>query len=184
MGEVTASTPNVPSADVIVGTEALLRRLSPADGFGAVAFVDFDQELLAPRVRAGSEALGLLAMASRLVGGRAGRVLVQTRVPDHPAVRSALLAEPGILVEEEVAVREGLRFPPYAAIAVVSGEGAGEYVSGLSAAASSLAPVEVLGPERGEWLVKAADPAALADALAGVPRPARRLRIAVDPARI
>ncbi|HUE58668.1 MAG TPA: hypothetical protein VMO88_03725, partial [Acidimicrobiales bacterium] len=95
VGEVTASTAELPGADVLMGTEALLRRLSPADGFGAVAFVDFDQELLAPRVRAGSEALGLLAMASRLVGGRAGRVLVQTRVPDHPAVRSALLAEPG-----------------------------------------------------------------------------------------
>ena len=202
VGEVSASTAELPGADVLVGTEALLRRLSPSDGFGAVAFVDFDQELLAPRVRAGSESLGLLAMASRLVGGRAGRVLVQTRVPDHPALRSALLAEPGILVEAEMEVREGLRFPPYAAVALVSGEGAGEYVSGLSAAsaaqaaevasaaqaeaeqAAEVAQVEVLGPEDGEWLVKASDHSILSDALAGVPRPAARLRIAVDPARI
>ena len=72
VGEVTAATGRLPDADVLVGTEAVLHRLSPADGFGAVAFVDFDQELLAPRVRAGEEALALLAHASRLVGGRPG----------------------------------------------------------------------------------------------------------------
>ena len=173
---------------MLVGTEALLRRLSPADGFGAVAFVDFDQELLAPRVRAGTEALSLLAMASRLVGGRAGRVLVQTRVPDHAVVRSALLAEPGILVEAEMAVREGVGLPPFAAVAVVSGAGAGEFVNGLrgvgGTGALAAGAVEVLGPEDGGWLVKASDFSALSDALAAVPRPAARLRVAVDPARI
>ena len=188
VGELTASTGDLPGADVLVGTEALLRRLSPADGFAAVAFVDFDQELLAPRVRAGTEALGLLAMASRLVGGRAGRVLVQTRVPDHAVVRSALLAEPGILVEAEMGVREELRFPPFAALAVVSGDGAGEYVSGLrgmgGTGALAAGSVEVLGPEDDEWLVKASNISALSDALAAVPRPAARLRVAVDPARI
>ncbi len=40
---------------------------------GAVAFLDFDQELLAPRYRAAEEALALLARASRLVGGRRRR---------------------------------------------------------------------------------------------------------------
>lgn len=180
VGEVTATTGELPADDVLVGTEALLRRLTPADGFGAVTFVDFDQELLAPRVRAGSEALALLAMASRLVGGRSGRVLVQTRLPEHPVVRSALLADPGIYLEAETEVRQELGLPPYAAVAVVSGEAAGEYVAGVAAHLG----VEVLGPREGEWLVKAPDHTALAGALGSVPRPPGRLRVAVDPARL
>jgi primosomal protein N' (replication factor Y) len=179
VGEVTAATVDLPATDVLVGTEALLHRLSPADGFGAVAFVDFDQELLAPRVRAGSEALALLAMASRLVGGRTGRVLVQTRVPEHPVIRSAVVADPGVFVEGETEVREALSLPPFAAVAVVSGDAAEQYVAGLEAVLG----VELLGPSDGEWVVKAANYPVLAEALGGVPRPAGRLRIAVDPAR-
>jgi primosomal protein N' (replication factor Y) len=44
--------------------------------------------------------------------------------------------------------------------------------------------VEILGPDRDQWLVKGADATALADALAAVPRPPGRLRVAVDPARL
>jgi primosomal protein N' (replication factor Y) len=178
-GEVTAAAGGLPDADVLVGTEAVLRRLSPADHFSAVAFVDFDQELLATRVRAGDEALALLALASRLVGGRRGRVLVQTRIPGHPAIRAALLADPGILSSEELELRRALRLPPVTAVAVVSGPAAPAYVGALRAG-----PLEVLGPDRDRWLVKASDPATLADGLAAVPRPPGRLRVAVDPARL
>ena len=71
---------------LVVGTEAVLHRLDAAD---VVAFLDFDQELLAPRYRAAEEALALLVPAARLlvVGGRSGRLLVQTRVPDHEVCR-------------------------------------------------------------------------------------------------
>jgi primosomal protein N' (replication factor Y) len=193
VGEVTAASAAIPDADVLVGTEAVLRRLSPADGFGAVAFIDFDQELLAARVRAGEEALGLLAQGSRLVGGRRGQVLVQTRIPDHAAIRAAVRADPGVLASEEWEVRRSLRLPPVTAVAVLSGPGAPAYVAGLRAGGA-----EVLGPApattRGatgttrrngdRWLVKAADAAALADRLAAVPRPSARLRVAVDPARL
>ena len=67
VGEVTAETTTLPDAPILVGTEAVLHRVGAVDG---VAFLDFDQELLAPRYRAGEEALVLLARASRLVGGR------------------------------------------------------------------------------------------------------------------
>ena len=59
----------MPSADVYVGTEAALHRLESAD---VVAFLDFDQELLAPRYRAAEEALALLVLASRLLGDAGG----------------------------------------------------------------------------------------------------------------
>ncbi len=182
VGEVTGTTRPVPDADVLVGTEAVLRRLGPADGFGAVAFVDFDQELLAGRVRAPGEALALLALASRLVRGRTGRILVQTRVPDHPVVRAAVAADPALLSDSETAIRRELELPPFASIALVSGPGAAEYVDGLRDLAGS--PVRVLGPDRDQWLVKASDETALADALNSVPRPVERLRVAVDPARL
>ena len=81
---------------------------------GAVAFLDFDQELLAPRYRAAEEALALLARASRLVGGRGrdGRVLLQTRLPGHPVVEAAGLASPERLSAAEEPVRQALRLPP------------------------------------------------------------------------
>lgn len=180
VGEVTASTAGLPEADVLVGTEALLRRLTPAHGLGAVAFVDYDQELLAPRVRAGDEALSLLALASRLVRGRRGRVLIQTRIPDHPVVRAAASADPGIAVEAERGLRESLRFPPFAAVAIVRGEAAEKYVDGLRTQPG----VEALGPHDDRWLVKAPDQSTLSNALAAVPRPPGTLRVAVDPARL
>jgi primosomal protein N' len=129
-------------------------------------------------VSAGEEALALLAHASRLVGGRSGRVLAQTRLPDHPAVRAALLADPGILNQAEQDVRAALRLPPVTAVALLSGSAAEAYVDRLRQT-----PLELLGPDRGEWLIKASDPAALADTLAAVARPPGRLRVAVSPSR-
>src|SRR5262249_32038650 len=72
VAEVSSETGNGPGPDVpvVVGTEAALHRVR---GVGTVVFLDFDQELLAPRYRAGEQALALLARASRVVGGRAGR---------------------------------------------------------------------------------------------------------------
>jgi primosomal protein N' (replication factor Y) len=188
VGEVTATTGPLPEADILVGTEAVLHRLSPTDRIDAVAFVELDQELLAPRISAGEEALALLAHASRLVGGRSGRVLAQTRLPDHPAVRAALMADPGILSDAEHEVRATLRLPPVTAVALVSGPTAGAYVDGLRALPlDQFGSLEVLGPasssSNGEWLIKAPDAAALADTLALVARPPGRLRVAVNPAR-
>jgi len=184
VGEVTAATATLPGDDVLIGTEALLHRLDPASGLAAVAFVDFDQELLAPRVRAADEALSLLALASRLVRGRTGRVLVQTRAPDHAVLRAAVQADPVIALEGQAELRRALRLPPYAAVAVVHGDAAATWVGAVGAAAGGA--IEVIGPDpAGRWMLKAADEAILCDALATVPRPAQgTLRVAVDPARL
>ena len=169
---------DLPAEEVLVGTEALLHRIDPAAGFSTIAFVDFDQELLAPRVRAAEEALALLALASRLVRGRRGRILVQTRIPDHPVIRAAVLGDPGHAGDEQAELRRALGFPPYGAVALVAGDAAAEWVGRLHG-------VEVLGPDDGRWLVKAGDHSALCDALAAVARPAAgTLRVAVDPPRL
>jgi primosomal protein N' (replication factor Y) len=177
VGEVTGDADEVPSTRVLVGTEAVLRRLDRAD---AVAFLELDQELLAPRYRAAEQAMALLARAARLVGGRArgGRLLLQTRVPRHEVVDAVLHADPGRLVETERARRAVLRFPPVTALAAVSGEAAEAYIQAVPPS------VERLGPDAGRWLLRAPDHRTLCDALAATPRPPGRLRIEVDPLRV
>jgi primosomal protein N' (replication factor Y) (superfamily II helicase) len=164
-----------PTTRVVVGTEAVLHRVESAD---AVAFLDVDQELLAPRYRAAEQAMALLVRAARLVGGRAGggRLLAQTRVPRHEVLDAVLHADPSRLAQAEDARRRALRLPPHAAIALVSGQAAPALVGQLRG-------VEAMGPTDGRWLVRAPDHATLCDALAAVPRPPGRLRVEVDPLR-
>ena len=171
----------VPDASLLVGTEAVLHRVA---GAHVVAFLDFDQELLAPRHTAGEQALALLARAARLVGGRdaAGRrgdrrILVQTRLPGHEVVDAAVHADPSRFALVESARRAALRLPPETALAVVSGAAAPAFVEALGAG------VEVLGPADGKWLLRAPDHRVLADALAAAGRPPGRLRVEVDPRR-
>jgi primosomal protein N' (replication factor Y) len=176
VGEVTAETDYLPNAAVLVGTEAVLHRAGTAD---LVAFLDFDQELLAPRYRAAEQALALLARAGRLVGGRrdGARVLVQTRLPKHEVLDAALHADPGRLHAAEAARRQVLRFPPFAALALVSGPAAPDLIERTEG-------IEVAGPDEGRWLLRAPTSKALADALAAAGRPPGRLRIEVDPLRL
>ena len=73
VAEVDAATAALPSAPVLVGTEAVLHRADAAPaGIELVAFLEFDQELLATRYRAAEQALWLLVRAARVVGGRRG----------------------------------------------------------------------------------------------------------------
>ena len=163
---------------IYIGTEAALHRIDEAN---AVAFLDFDQELLAPRYRASEQALALLARAARLVGDRegGGRLVVQTRMPTHPVIDAAVHADPSRMIEAERANREVLGWPPFRAMAEVSGANAAAVVDQLR-----LADVELLGPNDNKWLVRASSSADLANALAAVERPGGRVRIAVDPLRV
>ncbi|HEY5664117.1 MAG TPA: hypothetical protein VIS05_08795 [Ilumatobacter sp.] len=167
-----------PAAGVYVGTEAVLHRVERAD---TVAFLDFDRELLAPRYRAGEQAMALLVRAARLVGPRqrGGRVLVQTFVPDHEVIQAALLADPGRIVDGERLRREMLGLPPFGAFAEISGAGSDEFVA-------SVPPTEgvVIAGAAGEYVARAPDWMSLGRALnAGERPPGARLRIAVDPPR-
>ena len=179
--EVTGATADAPLPEgrVHIGTEAVLHQVPAAD---LVVFLDLDQELLAPRYRAWEEAFSLLARAARVVGrrGEGGRVVVQTRLPHHVVVQSALKADPSLHSAAERARREELRFPPVTALAEVSGAAAAAFVDRLGEPTG----VEVLGPVADRWILRAADHATLSDALAAVPRPPGRLRVAVDPLRL
>jgi primosomal protein N' (replication factor Y) len=185
VAELTAATEaDEPSTRVVVGTEAVLARIGRAD---AVAFLDLDQELLAPRFRAAEQAFALLARAARIVstgtrpsGPRAGgRLLLQTRVPEHEVVQAAVHAEPERVADAERDRRELLRLPPVTAVAEMSGAAATAYVDALGRPPG----VEVAEIADGRWLLRAADHDVLCNALAHVRRPPGRLRIEVDPLR-
>jgi primosomal protein N' (replication factor Y) len=180
----TATAVDSPLTRVVVGTEAVLQRIDRAD---AIAFLDLDQELLAPRFRAAEQALTLVARAARIVGtgGRAGaraagHLLLQTRSPDHEVVRAAVHADPTIVAEAERARRELLALPPCSAVAEVSGPVAPAFIKALGQPPG----VSVADIAEGRWLLRAATHELLCDALAATKRPPGRLRIEVDPLRV
>ena len=181
VAEVTAATPAADSGAgprVVIGTEAALYRVAEA---AAVVFLDFDQELLAPRQRAHEQALALLARAARMLGGRSGRgrLIVQTRQPDHPVLTAARGADPSAVATAERDRRRLLGLPPYGTQAQVSGAGAEALITALNPAAA----IEVRGPRQGRYLLRAPELPPLLDALAAAGRPPDRVRIEVDPLR-
>lgn len=175
-----------PDADVVVGTEAALHDAGDdAPPVRLVAFLDFDQELLAPRLRAAEQALWLLVRAARLLPGRRGegRILVQTRLPNHEVLTAARTGDPAPLVAAETERRQALAFPPFGGLALLDGA-----APAVEAAATLLrAGLDVLGPVDGRALVRAPSTDALAAGLAAADlAPARalgRLRVEVDPQR-
>jgi primosomal protein N' (replication factor Y) len=175
-----------PGTPVVLGTKAVLYRLRQA---GAVAFLDFDLHLLAPRLDATEEALALLVRASRLVGPRrtgpaTARLLLQTRVPDHPVVRAAGLGEPGPVLAEEIEMRRSSGLPPFAALALVSGGQAALYAALLREATAGTG-VSLSSLPKDAYLLRAPDHVVLCDLLERVPRPpGAGLRVEVDPASV
>ena len=199
--EVTGSQAFAPGANsstaLFVGTEAVLHRIPAAD---AVIFLDFDQELLAPRYRAAEQAFGLLVRAARLVGPRAsgGRVTVQTRYPRHEALVAALHADPQRFATAELIARREIGHPPTCAQAAISGPSAAAFIARLNALDGAVglgaldgavglgAPehIEVREAIDGGYLVRASTHRVLCDALGAVARPPGRLRIEMDPLRV
>ena len=154
---VDAASAPLPAFDVAVGTEALLHRVA-ADAsrpVRLVAFLDFDQELLAPRFRAAEQALWLLVRAARLLGPAdgGGVLLVQTRVPDDEVLAAAASGDPATVVASERARRATLALPPFGGVAEVRGD-----ADAVSAACDLLrSRLTVVGPSGGRALSASAD---------------------------
>jgi primosomal protein N' (replication factor Y) len=174
-------------AEVLVGTEAVLHRVPPGPPVGLVAHLDADVDLLAPRAYAAEQAARLLVRSARLVGTR-GRILVQTRVPDHPVVEAFRHRDPMVVADSEAPARRTLGLPPFGAVAEVSGapEPLAVALGALRAAGTAVdGPIPAGGREVA--LVRSRDPDRLADALAdavAAARPHGGVRVAVDPKRI
>ena len=177
--EITAASEQRPQQRVAIGTEAVLHRVDRAD---VVVFLDFDQELLAVRQRAAEQAMAMISQAARLVGGRGsgGRVVVQTRQPEHEVILAAGRGDPALVAVAERDRRRLLRLPPYGAQVSISGEGAAAFIDSFG----TVEGVQVRGPLDGRWLLRAESHNPILDRLAEIERPAARVRIDVDPLRV
>jgi primosomal protein N' (replication factor Y) (superfamily II helicase) len=194
VGEVSgpsrsAAGTETPGTRVLIGTEAVLHRVRRA---AAVAFLDIDLHLLAPRFSATDETLAMLVRASRMVGPRhtgpaSARILVQTRVPEHPVLVSVGRGEPAAVAVAEESMRRSAGLPPFSALAALSGPLASGYADALRATGgvNAAGGVNVSQLPDGRMLIQATDHATLCDLLTTVPRPSGRgLRVEVDPTAI
>jgi primosomal protein N' (replication factor Y) len=191
--DVDAATADIPDADIVIGTEAALhrgaiRRRRPA----LVAYLDLDQELLAPRYRAASQAHWLVTRGAQLLAARPraeSLLLLQTRMSEHAVVQAIVRADPQRLLDVERDYRRTLGYPPFGALAELSGDDVplAASVDALRALDVQSTGVQVFGPDDHRALVTGPSWDALGDALArGLPpgRALGRVRAAVDPPRI
>ena len=118
--EVTASTEGVGAESAVyVGTDALLHRVRTAS---TVAFLDIDRDLSAPRMSAGREVLAAVARAARIVG-RSGRVIIQTRQPDHRVLRALVDNEVERYLGTDTEMLRAMGLAPFVAVAVLTADG-------------------------------------------------------------
>lgn len=169
---------------VCVGTQAALRHRG---AFDLVVLVDPDAMLGAPGLRADEAAFALLldAVATARPQARGGRVLVQTRRPDHAAMRAFVLRDPTVFEHAVLARREPAHLPPYRRMLAVSSPDAG-IVDAFAAALSPLATVFGPAPEPGPHLLALVDDDVWDDAVTAVravvaAEPGPRVRVEVDP---
>ena len=187
--------------DILVGTQ-MVTKGHDLPSVTLVGVLNADAALSLPDYRASERTFQLLVQ----VAGRAGRgetkgrVLIQTRQPEHPAIRLALKHDVKTFVNEELEARRELHYPPFSRLALVrfdavEDEHARAHADRLAALARRVLPpgVEILGPApapltrlrnryRHRFMLRADDRAALRTVLLAVARAPidRRVRVAID----
>jgi primosomal protein N' (replication factor Y) len=127
--------------DILLGTQMIAKGLDFAN-VTLVGVVDADVGINLPDFRASERCFQLLSQ----VAGRAGRgpkggqVLIQTRVPNHHAVRYAVAHDYERFAAEEIAGRKDPIYPPFIRLANVVFSGPDE------------AQVALLADQGAEWL--------------------------------
>jgi primosomal protein N' (replication factor Y) (superfamily II helicase) len=186
--------------DILVGTQ-MVTKGHDLPNVTLVGVLNADAALSMPDFRAAERSFHLLVQ----VAGRAGRgdvkgkVLIQTRTPDHPAIAFAASHDVTGFVEQEMVLRQELNYPPFSRLALVRVDAVEE--PRAQAAAERLARLakkegqgaEVLGPApaplvrlrnryRYRFLVRSNDRAALRAALLAVARAPsdHKVRVAID----
>lgn len=100
--------------DVLVGTQVVAKGLD-LPGLSLVGVVSADTALLVPDFRSPERTFQLLCqVAGRAGRGRTpGRVIIQTYIPDHPAVRFAAVHDHRGFAAAELEQRQRAGYPPY-----------------------------------------------------------------------
>lgn len=99
--------------DIVVGTQMLFRLSLPRQAL-FVAVPDADAGLQVPDFRSAERTYhGLLDAVELAKPAHAGgSVLVQTRLPDHPAMVALACGDESVFTEQELSFREMLQYPP------------------------------------------------------------------------
>ncbi len=185
---------------LIVGTQMLLRAFQIRPSL--VGVLDADLLLHRPDFRAAERTWQQLRAVVALASGRPGpEAIVQTRVPDHPALAALVTGDDEAVYRGELEIRRDLGYPPYATLArVIASSPDREAAQRLAVGVAGLVQtrgVDVLGPApardpgsrvafRYQCLLRAADAsavhAAARTALAGAPtKKGTRITVEMDP---
>jgi primosomal protein N' (replication factor Y) len=165
--------------DILIGTQMVAK----GHDFSAVTLVgvvSIDQALNLPDFRSAERAFALLSQAGGRAGrgDRPGRVLIQTRSPDHYALEFVARHDYHGFAAVEMAQRQALGYPPFGHLVnlILAGNDAVQATASAERLAAVLqarcGEVEVLGPapcmlhrlrgrSRVQILLKAGDRAAL-----------------------
>ena len=191
VGIFTASERNDLDASLVVGTPQCIL----GEEWDTIMVVDADAVLLGSGMGTVERAFRLLYRATEAA---LQRVFVQTRVPEHYALQTALRRDYPAFAAAELPRLRALRYPPYAHLASVTFEGRESVIR--HAVESRLRPTLDSGVEMSElvvapgvagapvWrvLIRGAERASVARAatraarVAGGPGGARNLRVRVD----
>jgi primosomal protein N' (replication factor Y) len=184
--------------DMLVGTQMVVKgHHFPRIKLVGVLLADLPLSL--PDFRSAERTFQLLTQAAGRAGrgeGR-GRVIIQTYLPDHYAIRTASSQDYRAFFKEEINRRKALKYPPFVRLALLrvwakSEEEAKRATQELRKYLEAF-PLEVLGPAPspieklyGRWrwqiLLKSPTSSALREALKDLPRPRRvTLEVDVDP---
>ncbi len=186
--------------DILVGTQ-MVTKGHDLPNVTLVGVLNADAALSMPDFRAAERCFHLLVQVAGRAGRGAakGRVLIQTRCPDHPAIAFAATHDVRGFVEQEMELRRELNYPPFSRLALVRvdamheahAQGAAQHLARLAQSQGQAA--QVLGPApapllrlrnryRYRFLVRSQDRAALRAALLAVARAPvdRKVRVAID----
>lgn len=175
--------------DILVGTQMVTKGHDLPE-VTLVGVLDADAALSLPDFRAAERTFQLLVQVAGRAGraNKPGRVLIQTRQPEAAAIRYATSHDVAGFLEQELAERAELMYPPFARLGLVRCEGLNEEVTKRAAEqlahvvrAQRIGPIEVVGPSaapiarvrsryRFRFLIKSTDRKALRQALLAVLR--------------
>lgn len=101
-------------ADILIGTQMIAKGHDIA-GVSLVGIIDADVGINMPDFRASERSYQLLQQASGRAGRREklGRVVIQTRNPNHPAIVAISTGKQKAFMRYELDFRKELNYPPY-----------------------------------------------------------------------
>jgi primosomal protein N' (replication factor Y) len=140
--------------DILVGTQ-MVTKGHDLPAVTLVGVVNADSALSMPDFRAAERGFQLLVQVAGRAGRheRPGRVLIQTRNPEHAAVRHAAAHDVRGFLRHELGDRREAHYPPFARLALVRVDAVDEALArrvaaslATTARSAAIAAVEVLGP--------------------------------------